>query len=85
MKAVYPLISIIAITYNSAKYIVELLESAKAQTYSNIELIISDDCSTDDTVAVCNSWIVKNTTLFNKLTLITAEKNTGIAPNVNRG
>ena len=44
-----PLVSIIVITYNSAKYVLETLESAKNQTYQNIELIISDDCSNDDT------------------------------------
>ncbi len=35
-----PLVSIIVITYNSAKFVLETLESAKAQTYENIELIV---------------------------------------------
>lgn len=85
MNAEYPLISIILITYNSSETVIELLESAKAQTYPNIELIISDDCSTDDTIVVCNNWIKVNKNFFNKLILITATKNTGIAPNANRG
>ena len=42
-KLYTPLVSIIIITYNSAKYVLETLESAKLQTYKNIELIISDD------------------------------------------
>ena len=37
----------------------ETLESARAQTYQHIELIISDDCSTDDTIAICRNWIVR--------------------------
>lgn len=80
-----PLVSIIVITYNSAKYVLETLESAKAQTYQNIELIISDDCSKDNTVAICKSWIKKNKARFIKTELITVEKNTGTSANCNRG
>ena len=80
-----PLVSIIVITYNSAKYVLETLESAKVQTYQNIELIISDDCSTDNTVEICRKWLDENKERFVRTELITAEKNTGIAPNCNRG
>lgn len=48
-----PLFSIIVITYNSSVFVLETLESAKNQAYQNIELIISDDGSTDETVAIC--------------------------------
>ncbi len=54
-----PLVSIIVITYNSSKYVLETLESAKAQTYQNIELIVSDDGSTDNTIEICKIWIEK--------------------------
>ena len=80
-----PLVSIVVITYNSAKYVLETLESAKAQTYQNIELIVSDDCSTDNTVEICRNWIDENKGRFVRTELITVEKNTGIAPNCNRG
>jgi glycosyltransferase involved in cell wall biosynthesis len=80
-----PLVSIIVITYNSSKYVLETLESAKAQTYKNIELIITDDCSTDDTVEICRKWIIENSDRFVRTELLTADKNTGIAPNCNRG
>ena len=43
------LVSVPVITYNSSKFVLETLESIKAQTYQNVELIISDDCSTDST------------------------------------
>ena len=81
----YPLVSIIVVTYNSAKYVLETLESAKAQTYQNIELIVSDDCSTDNTVEICRKWIEENKTRFVRNKLITVEKNTGIPANCNRG
>lgn len=80
-----PLVSIIVITYNSAKYVLETLESAKVQTYCNIELIISDDCSKDDTVAICRDWIEKNKEGFVRTKLVESKKNTGIPANCNRG
>jgi len=80
-----PLVSIIVITYNSSKYVIETLESAKAQTYQNIELIVSDDCSSDNTVEICRNWIEDNNARFVRTALVTVEKNTGIAPNCNRG
>ena len=79
-----PLISVTIVTYNSAEYIIETLESVKAQTYPRIELIISDDCSTDDTVALCREWLAKNGKRFERTELIEAKKNTGVSANLNR-
>jgi len=80
-----PLVSIIVITYNSSKYVLETLESAKAQTYQYIELIVSDDCSTDNTVEICRQWIEKNKERFVRAEIITVIENTGIPANCNRG
>jgi alpha-1,3-rhamnosyltransferase len=80
-----PLVSIIVVTYNSSEYVIETLESAKAQTYPNIELIISDDCSKDNTIEICRQWLNENNERFIRTELITIEKNTGISPNCNRG
>ena len=43
------LVSIITPSYNSAKYIAETIKSVQNQTYSNWEMIIVDDCSSDNT------------------------------------
>src|SRR5690606_22852216 len=80
-----PLVSIIVITYNSSKYVLETLESARAQTYQNIELIISDDGSKDATVQICRDWLKENSDRFVHSQLLTVEHNTGIPANCNRG
>jgi alpha-1,3-rhamnosyltransferase len=79
-----PLVSVPVITYNSAKFVLETLESIKAQTYQNIELIISDDCSTDNTVELCQKWVEENQERFVRTQIITSEVNTGISANLNR-
>lgn len=80
-----PLVSIIIATYNSSKYVSETMESALAQTYRNIEIIITDDCSTDDTVALCRAWIEEHKDKGISLKLVETEKNTGVTGNANRG
>jgi alpha-1,3-rhamnosyltransferase len=62
----------------------ETLESAKSQTWPNIELIISDDGSTDNTVALCHQWLESNKEHFVRTELVTVPINTGISANCNR-
>lgn len=78
------LVSVVVVTYNSASTVLETLESIKQQTYDRIELIVSDDCSKDDTVAVCQKWFKENEQRFVHSKLITIEKNTGVCANLNR-
>lgn len=80
-----PLVSVIVITYNSETFIMETLSSILAQTYPNIELIISDDCSTDNTTTICEEWIASHQVRFAKALLIKSERNTGVSANLNRG
>ena len=80
-----PLISVIVITYNSADFVIETLQSIKDQSYGNIELIISDDCSKDDTVDICKKWMSKNSDRFLRSEIVTVEENSGIPANCNRG
>lgn len=51
-----PLISIITPNYNASKYIAATIESVQKQTYSNWELLIVDDCSTDNSVEIIKTF-----------------------------
>jgi glycosyltransferase involved in cell wall biosynthesis len=51
-----PLVSIIITSYNRAQWIGEAIESALAQDYPNLEIIISDNCSTDGSDAIIRSY-----------------------------
>lgn len=48
-------LSIIIPVYNSEKYLRRCVESVLAQTYKNLEIILVDDCSTDESWNICNS------------------------------
>ena len=78
------LVSIGIITYNSEKTILETLNSAYNQTYKNIELIISDDFSHDNTVNICKEWISEHSSRFVNCFVLTSTQNTGTSANCNR-
>lgn len=48
----YPLVTFIIIAYNQENYVVEAIAAAFAQTYSPLEIILSDDCSSDSTFKI---------------------------------
>lgn len=53
----FPLVSVVCLAYNHEAYVVEALESVLNQNYPNIELLIADDCSNDNSVAVIEKWL----------------------------
>lgn len=54
------LISVIIPVYNAEKYLSACLESVMAQTYKNLEILLVNDGSTDNSVAVCEEFAVKD-------------------------
>jgi glycosyltransferase involved in cell wall biosynthesis len=72
LSVLLPLVSIVTACYNKASFIKETIDSVINQTYNQWELIIVDDCSTDNSVAVIND------TLFDKrIKLIISQTNKG--------
>lgn len=69
------LVSIIMPAYNADKYIKQSIESVITQTYTNWELIIVNDCSTDSTFEIASKYSVKDS----RIKVINLEKNSGVA------
>jgi glycosyltransferase involved in cell wall biosynthesis len=76
-----PLVSILVLTYNHEEFIVEAIESALNQTYSNFEIVISDDCSTDNTIDILTNFQLKYP---EKIKVINSNLNLGVTVNHNR-
>lgn len=55
-----PFVSVLMTAFNRGRYIAESIESVLASTYINFELIIVDDCSTDNTVGIAKSYEEKD-------------------------
>lgn len=74
--------SIVVVTYNFEKIILECLEGIEQQTYKNFEVIISDDASSDKTVEICKKWKEK---VKNKIavTIVKSKINQGVTKNYN--
>jgi alpha-1,3-rhamnosyltransferase len=79
------LVSVIVITYNSEKFVLDTLESIKEQDYLEIELIISDDCSNDRTLEICEKWLEKNKDRFKRSKIIKGDFNQGVVKNLEKG
>src|SRR5580692_11666573 len=52
-----PLVTAGVICYNQAQFVVEALDSIKAQVYPSLHLVVVDDCSSDDSAKVIREWL----------------------------
>lgn len=66
----YPKVSVIIATYNVEKYIDQCMESLLNQTYKDFEIVVCDDCSTDDTFVHLEKY-----SSYSNITLLKNEKN----------
>lgn len=74
-------VSIITPSYNSLQYIGRTIDSILQQTYKNWELLIIDDCSTDDSCTVIQKYVDQDS----RIKLIKLEQNSGAAVARNTG
>lgn len=75
-----PLISVIIPVYNVEQYLDRCLESAVSQTYKNIEIILIDDGSIDNSGKMCDQWAQKD-----KRIKVVHQENRGVSASRNRG
>ena len=75
-----PFVSVLMTAYNRQAYIAEAIESVLLSSYSNLELIIVDDCSSDDTVIIARGYEAKD----NRIKIYLNESNLGDYPNRNK-
>lgn len=71
-------IDVLLATYNGEKYIREQIESILNQTYKNIRLIISDDCSRDNTASILKEYEEKD----KRIKVYMQQKNLGVVKNI---
>jgi len=57
MSSRSPLVSVCIPTYNGGKYLAETLDCVAAQTFDDFEVVIVDDCSSDDTVKIAERYV----------------------------
>lgn len=81
MKNTSPLVSVIMPAYNAEPFVEEAIASVIAQTVTDWELIVIDDCSKDDTFSVAQRVIGDEP----RIRLLRNEKNSGVSETRNRG
>jgi glycosyltransferase involved in cell wall biosynthesis len=75
-----PLVSVAIVTYNQCEFLRECLESVLAQDYARMEIVVGDDCSTDNTAEMLRGYAQKYPGLF---VLALAKVNQGVTKNAN--
>jgi glycosyltransferase involved in cell wall biosynthesis len=78
-----PLVTFYVMAYNQERFIREAVEAALQQTYSPLEILLSDDGSTDDTFTIMQS-VVKEYSGPHKVVLNRNDRNLGISEHLNR-
>lgn len=77
------LVSVLVMSFNASNYILDILESIKNQTHKNIELVVADDASKDNTVDIVEKWIADNESFLTGYRISASKGNKGTCRNLN--
>lgn len=77
----FPLVSVVLTTYNGEKFLAQQIDSLLKQSYGNIEIIAVDDCSTDNSAVILNTFAAEN----KNIRVYVNETNLGYIKNFEKG
>jgi hypothetical protein len=77
-------VSVVVPLYNYSKFVEEALDSVASQCFQDIDMVIVDDASTDDSLNVVHNWCLKNKTRFSRVILFSNYKNSGLGMTRNK-
>lgn len=80
-----PPVTVVVPLFNYARFVTETLDSVVRQTMEALDLIVVDDCSTDESAAVACRWMEKNAARFRRALLLKHRANSGLATTRNTG
>ena len=83
-KYIMPLVSILVPSYNQEKFVKDCIESILSQDYQNIELLVCDDCSSDDTFHILQDCCSKLSEKLAKVVIMQNDHNLGLVGNCNK-
>ena len=75
-------VTIVVVTFNSEKTIIETLNSLLQQDYPALEIVVSDDASKDNTVNLVEQWKLQHEASFQRIVVLKSATNQGICRNV---
>ena len=76
-----PIVTILTPAYNAERFICRCLDSLLAQTYTNLQIIVIDDCSTDTTRLLANDYAQRDS----RIIVMQTERNSGASAARNTG
>jgi glycosyltransferase involved in cell wall biosynthesis/SAM-dependent methyltransferase len=78
-------LTIIIPLYNYASCVIEALDSVRDQTLTELDLIVIDDCSTDNSLDIAVQWAAANASRFNRVSVLRNRANSGLGLSRNLG
>ena len=76
--AFYPLVSVVIPNYNYAQYLDKAIESVLCQTYKNLEIIVVDDGSTDNSLVILSPYLSRITLISQSNSGVSSARNVGL-------